>query len=67
MFQATVQTAYLGKITIAIAPKPSRADAFKALGARVWIRGIPHCRRENVGQWLREMASIADPSVSMFA
>ena len=56
--QAELDTNLCGKITIGLANKPSRAEAFSQLGSRVWIRGIPHRQRalDSVRLWLTGLA-----------
>ena len=60
LFHADAYTNICGNITIGVAVKPSKADAFRELGARVWIRGIGDKQRERpcVGKWLRELADV---------
>ena len=56
--QVELDTNLCGRITIGLANKPSKAEAFRQLGCRVWIRGIPHRQREldSVRLWLTGLA-----------
>ena len=61
--QATMDTNLTGKLTISLTTKPSKAEAFKAMGCRIYFRGIPKAQRElpEVTRWMSEMVRILSP------
>ena len=58
--QIDMLTNLCGKVTIGVAVKPSKADAFRELGCRVWIRGIGDKQRElaRVRAWLGALSEM---------
>ena len=52
--EAIVQTDLCGKLTISLTSLPSRADAFKAMGCRVYFRGVKNAQHniDEVKAWM---------------
>ena len=61
--EATVETNLCGNLTISLTTLPSRAQAFKALGCRVYFRGVKKAQHDidEVRAWMAEMIDIVSP------
>ena len=61
--EATVETNQCGNLTISLTTLPSRAQAFKALGCRVYFRGVKKAQHDidEVRAWMAEMIDIVSP------
>ena len=61
--EATVETNLCGNLTISLTTLPSRAQAFKALGCRVYFRGVKKAQHDidEVRAWMAEMVDIVSP------
>ena len=55
--QATIETNLCGRLIIALTSKPSKAEAFKALGCRIYVRGVAKAQQEldEVRSWMTRM------------
>ena len=61
--QATMDTNLCGRLTIGLTSKPSKAEAFKAHGSRIYFRGIKRAQQDlpEVNTWMSEMVCILSP------
>ena len=61
--QATMDTNLCGRLIIVLTSRPSKAEAFKALGCRIYFRGIKKAQQDlpEVKTWLSEMVRILSP------
>ena len=61
--QATMHTNLCGGLVLALTSRPSKVEAFKALGARIYFRGIKQAQQDlpEVKTWMSEMVRIVSP------
>ena len=61
--QATMDTNLCGGLIIVLTSRPSKAEAFKALGCRIYFRGIKQAQQDlpEVKTWMSEMVRILSP------
>ena len=61
--QATMETNLCGGLIIVLTSRPSKTSAFKALGCRIYFRGIKKAQQDlpEVKTWMSEMVRILSP------
>ena len=61
--QATMDTNLCGGLVLALTSRPSKVEAFKALGARIYFRGINKAQQDlpEVKTWMSDMVRILSP------
>ena len=61
--QATMHTNLCGGLVLALTSRPSKVEAFKAVGALIYFRGIKKAQQDlpEVKTWMSEMVRIVSP------